>query len=172
MTKDELNKILEDSNILNILSDYNPVIVGTIPIGIDIPGSDIDIACCSKDLLSFMEHVRTHFSGYVSFSDNINHRCYVASLIISGIPLEIYAENIPSKSQNGYRHMIMEDKILRILGNVFREEVIALKRKGHKTEPAFGLLLGMKEPYSGLLQLEKLTDQELQDYLRFSYKNS
>jgi len=172
MALKKLHKILYNSNILTILYDYDPVVVGTIPIGIDIPGSDIDIACFAKDLTSFKEYVRSHFSGYALFCDDIHEKRYVASFNLSETPVEIYAEATPSKLQNGYRHMIIEDRILRILGNSFREQVISLKKEGHKTEPAFGLLLGIDEPYSGLLQLETMTEQELQDYLRFSYKNS
>lgn len=43
--------------------------------------------------------------------------------------------------------------------------------EGYKTEPAFGFLLGMSEPYMELLQLEEMTNNELKDYLRLIYKN-
>lgn len=36
---------LQKSKVFNILSQYNPVLVGTIPIDIDIASSDLDIIC-------------------------------------------------------------------------------------------------------------------------------
>ena len=38
-------KILKSINIFNILKEFNPILVGTIPIGIDIEKSDLDIVC-------------------------------------------------------------------------------------------------------------------------------
>jgi hypothetical protein len=32
------------------LAPYNPVLAGTIPLGVDIPGSDLDIICHADDL--------------------------------------------------------------------------------------------------------------------------
>lgn len=48
--------------------------------------------------------------------------------------------------------MIIEDQILASKDENFRLEIIKLKQKGYKTEPAFGLLLGLKnDPYLELL---------------------
>ncbi|NLC65888.1 MAG: DUF4269 domain-containing protein [Clostridium sp.] len=41
----EIYKLLKTTGILKILSDYNPLLVGTIPIKIDTENSDIDIVC-------------------------------------------------------------------------------------------------------------------------------
>lgn len=171
MNKEELNKILQDFDILSILKDFNPVVVGTIPIGINIPGSDIDIACQAGNLILFRQFIRSHFSHFQSFQDNHNEKRYISSFDVLGIPFEIYAETIPSKEQNGFRHMIIENRILRILGDTFKQKIITLKMEGYKTEPAFGLLLGMSEPYMELLPLEEMTNNELKDYLRLIYKN-
>ncbi|NDV96250.1 DUF4269 domain-containing protein [Dysgonomonas sp. 521] len=166
MNTKDLNKILQDFDILSILNDFNPVVVGTIPIGINIPGSDIDIACQAEDLMLFGQFIRSRFSHFQSFRDNYNEKRYVASFDIREIPVEIYAESTPSKEQNGFRHMTIENRILQILGDAFRQKVITLKMQGYKTEPAFGLLLGMNEPYVELLQLEEMTDNELKDHLK------
>ena len=48
--------------------------------------------------------------------------------------------------------MIIEYKILELHGEVFRQEIIKLKSKGLKTEPAFAKLLGLVgNPYEELL---------------------
>lgn len=161
-----MNESSEIREILIILGDYNPIIVGTFPIGINVSGSDIDIACYASNLKAFQIVVQTNFSSYSSFNDNLNTKRYVASFEMINIPIEIYAEPIPTKLQNGYRHMMVENRILNQLGESFRNTIISLKEEGYKTEPAFGKLLRMKEPYSELLLLEKFDDKELREYLK------
>ncbi len=54
-----------------------------------------------------------------------------------------------------YRHMIKEYEILKMYGEEFRKQIIQLKRQGLKTEPAFGVLLGLKnDPYIELLNYQ------------------
>ncbi|MNE89471.1 hypothetical protein D3C80_1868800 [compost metagenome] len=62
--------------------------------------------------------------------------------------------------------MIIEDRILKLLGSNFRNEIRDLKHKGLKTEPAFGQLLAITEnPYEELLKYEKLPLPELKEKL-------
>jgi hypothetical protein len=80
----------------------------------------------------------------------------VANFSIDGIAIEIFGQNIPTREQNGYRHMLIEHRILQERGEVFREAVIALKKSGIKTEPAFAQLLQIEgDPYLGLLEYKK-----------------
>ncbi len=48
--------------------------------------------------------------------------------------------------------MMFEYRILQEKGEDFKNEIIALKRQGIKTEPAFGILLGLENPYEDLLK--------------------
>ena len=48
-------EILKKINIFNLLSKYNPILVGTIPIDIDIENSDLDIVCKVEDFKKFEE---------------------------------------------------------------------------------------------------------------------
>ena len=81
-----------------------------------------------------------------------NQETVIASFETAGFKIEIFGQNIPVREQNGYRHMITEYEILQSKGENFRREIIKLKQQGYKTEPAFGLLLGLKgDPYSALL---------------------
>lgn len=153
-------RILKEINVLNVLRDYNPIVVGTIPIQIDIEESDIDIVCCAENLSEIRDVVRLHYSTYNMFSDRIGD-VYVANFEYSGLPIEIYAESIPTLEQNGYRHMVIEDRMMKLAGDGFRQKVIRLKEQGYKTEPAFGELLRLDNPYLDLLEFEALTDEEL-----------
>lgn len=158
-------EILTESSIMDILKAHSPIVVGTLPIHIDVEWSDIDIICYAKDLNMFQKTVQTNFSDREAFYDKIFRRNYVSSFIIHRIPIEIYAEPVPTRKQNGYRHMIVEWRILEIAGKNFKNEIIKLKNEGYKTEPAFGKLLMMQDPYKELLLLEQLSDSELTLFL-------
>ncbi len=159
----EVYRALKKSNIMEILQYYTPILVGTIPIGIDIHGSDLDIVCSVSDYKVFMELLNAEFSKYDSFRMRYNHdNVLVCNFFIGEFEIEIYATNSPSELTNGYRHMVLEDKLLNIYGDSFRRKIIKLKTSGYKTEPAFAKLLGLKgDPYSALLALERYNEKEL-----------
>ena len=47
--------------------------------------------------------------------------------------------------------------MLRQFGEPFRQQIIELKEQGHKTEPAFGIVLGLTtDPYIELLKFETI----------------
>ncbi|MNU07861.1 hypothetical protein D3C72_2536480 [compost metagenome] len=63
--------------------------------------------------------------------------------------------------------MIVEARLLTLLGNEGREEVRKLKLAGLKTEPAFGQVLKLAgDPYEALLALYDWDDRQIQDLVR------
>lgn len=162
----EVYRLLKKHRILIDLSSYNPILVGTVPIGIQVEGSDLDIICEVNDFNEFERFVGQRYGGYERFE--IARRIVdgeeriKANFTIEDWPIELFGQNKPTTEQNGYRHMVVEDRMLRLFGARFRQEVIRLKTEGIKTEPAFALLLGLSEdPYARLLELEGWTDEEL-----------
>lgn len=153
--------ILCEHQILTKLTAYKPIVVGTIPIEIDIPNSDLDIICEVSDFNQFHVFVKKEFSEFEGFNFQIEESHYVANFSIDGLPIEIYAENKPTQYQNAYLHMLIEYRLIQLLGADFKARVINLKQQGYKTEPAFGKLLGLKSPYMDLLELERKTNNEL-----------
>lgn len=160
-----LYKCLKDIEILNVFSLFDPIVVGTIPININIVGSDVDIICNVTDFAEFRSYVRMHFSRRKNFSDKTSDNVYIAGFEYSHFIFEIYGEPNPTTEQNAYRHMLIEDRILNVAGDEFRDEIIRLKYAGYKTEPAFGLLLNFQHPYEDLLDMEKMTDDELKKFV-------
>jgi hypothetical protein len=156
--------ILKELNILSLLERYKPLVVGTIPIEIDIDNSDIDIVCNSADPYTIQKDMRYLFSGF-GLTDGINGSVYTGNFFYNSIEIEVYAQNMPSNRQNGYIHMLVEYRILQLAGKKFKEKIIELKKQGYKTEPAFGVLLQMQDPFSGLLELEKTDDKQLKLYI-------
>jgi hypothetical protein len=153
-------------DILQQLKAFDPVLVGTVPIGIQVKGSDLDIICSVQDFDAFEECVEKLFSKYNLFAC---HRKIVGGLervVVSfeygGWPFELFCQRVPTPMQNGYRHMVIEARMLRLYGEAFREQVVKLKAAGVKTEPAFAQLLNLEgDPYLRLLELYDHTEEQL-----------
>lgn len=142
--------------VMDSLESFSPILVGTIPIEIDIETSDLDIICCYSDRGAFMELVVCLFGTEKGFfvDEQIELNTVVAGFWLDDFEIEIFGQNIPAKQQNGYRHMLVEYQLLQERGEAFRQEILALKKQGYKTEPAFGIALGLKgDPYLELLRL-------------------
>jgi len=140
--------VLTRHHVLENLAEFDPILVGTIPINIDIENSDLDIICYWKNKSDFIEKVKQLFGKENHFSireDLINNQeSVIANFFIDNFEIEIFGQNTPTELQNAYRHMLIEHQILSSKDENFRLEIIKLKEKGIKTEPAFGLLLGLK----------------------------
>lgn len=150
-------KVLTDLRIFEVLAPFDPILTGTIPIEINIPGSDLDVVCCLDHPEVFQSTVKHHFGHLPQFSVSTSHQRGVLSMTISfndeTFPIEIFGQSIPTDQQYAYRHMLIEHRILEEHGSEFREEIIRLKLQGMKTEPAFAALLGLVgDPYEALLE--------------------
>lgn len=144
------------NNVLNILQPYTPVLAGTIPVDIAIPTSDLDILCCFTSADAFYNYIEQNFGKQQNFKISIayinDEQSVIANFDTENFSYEIFGQAVPVTSQNGYRHMITEYRILLEKGEPFRKDIIALKQSGYKTEPAFAKLLGLSgDPYKKLL---------------------
>ncbi|WP_298761310.1 DUF4269 domain-containing protein [uncultured Psychroserpens sp.] len=151
--------VIRKLNILDQLKAYDPILTGTIPIGIDLPDSDLDIICQCSDHKAFSLHVTKSFGHYDHFkvysTTYQNIESTIAEFKTDQLSFEIFGQHIPTEQQNAYQHMLIEDKILTEKGLKFKQEIIKLKSNGMKTEPAFAKLLGLSgDPYIELLKLE------------------
>ncbi|WP_144282179.1 DUF4269 domain-containing protein [Chryseobacterium echinoideorum] len=149
-------KVLTKYQVFRKLKSYTPILAGTIPIEIDVDGSDLDIICEVKDKIKFEKFLIQEFKDFDLEIEKISlntNETIVCSFKIEEFPIEIFGQNKPSKEQNAYRHMIAEYKTLQEKGEDFKQKIITLKKKGIKTEPAFGMLLNLEHPYEDLLKL-------------------
>jgi len=152
-------KVIEKLNILDHLKRWNPILVGTIPIEINIIDSDLDIICSVNEFNEFKESVERFFSDLDGFkSEEIvrnGKKVFTANFFYEGFEFEIYGEDLATERQNAYRHMVIEHRLLLEKGEEFKKEIIELKESGIKTEPAFAKLLNLSgNPYEALLELE------------------
>jgi len=154
----EVYHAIEHSRLLKTLAAFDPVVVGTYPIGIYLPGSDIDVICQYVNPEHFTTVLEIAFLSKRNFEiktkmirgvDSIIARFYFENFLF-----EIFGQAKPVEQQYAYRHMIIENRILEENDDQFRKKIIKLKEKGLSTEEAFAFLLGIEgDPYEGLLQL-------------------
>lgn len=150
--------LLKALKIFEKLKKYNPLLVGTIPIEIDIPESDLDIICQFEDQNEFSQRLVEIYGKNESFtlaSKFFNGtQSIIAKFDAENFKIEIFGQNIPTEKQNAYKHMLIEHKILKEKGTEFKASIINLKQKGLKTEAAFSKLLGLEgDPYLALLNI-------------------
>ncbi|MCF2219946.1 DUF4269 domain-containing protein [Chryseobacterium sp. PS-8] len=154
-------EVLTRYQIFEKLKNYSPILAGTIPIEIDIEESDLDIIC-EVDLnfeenfleeLSFKKIIPVETEVTVENIMIENEKAIVMNFRLEEFSIEIFGQNRPVTKQNAYLHMIAEYKILQEKGENFKQKIIKLKKQGIKTEPAFGILLNLENPYEDLLKM-------------------
>lgn len=157
--------VLEDIGVLSALKAYDPILTGTVPIGLDVPTSDLDIVCDAADLDTFAAA-----AAALEPTDDfdIHHRrvrsgpAIIARFSHRGERIELFAQSCPSERQDAYRHMVAEWRLLCLGGDRLRRRILSLKRRGWKTEPAVASLLGLDgDPFLAVLGLENLSDDDL-----------
>lgn len=148
-------EVLLKYEIIEKLSKYSPLLAGTIPIEIDVEESDLDIICEVEDKDEFERFLIQSFKNFnlrIEKLDINNEESLVCNFELEEFPIEIFGQKKPVTEQNAYRHMIAEYRILQEKGEEFKQKIIELKKKGIKTEPAFGMLMGLDNPYEDLLK--------------------
>ncbi len=157
------HELLVQTRIMEILAPYGPLLVGTIPIGIDTAQSDLDIVCEVRDATSFADVIDINFGKYEDYNIRFcDGGRVVCTFSYGGEKFEVYGSPVLSAQGEGWRHMLVESRLLNVMGAGFRDEIVALKNAGMKTEPAFAQVLGLKgDPYLAMLSLENRTDEQL-----------
>lgn len=149
-------KVLQDKRLMDDLAIYDPVLAGTLPLDLFTDGSDLDILGCAIELDDAEKHLTNLFGGPHFTSQQVAVRgipTLTANFRLEGFLIEIFLQAVPTRQQAGYIHMINEHQILNERGVVFRDQVLQLKNRGLKTEPAFAQLLGLHgDPYDAMLR--------------------
>lgn len=156
--------------VLERLADFDARVAGTPPLGLDVPGSDIDVLCCAPDAHAFAAALWAAFGeapGFTLTQWRDPPRPVVAAFDAAGWRIEVYGEAAPVERQQGWRHFVVERRLLALGGPRFRRAVLELRRRGAKTEPAVAAALGLPgDPYLALLELGDRGHAELRAALR------
>ncbi|HEX3476302.1 MAG TPA: GNAT family N-acetyltransferase [Kofleriaceae bacterium] len=155
------------ARLVHQLAPFQPTLIGSFPLGLQVDGSDLDIACTCDDLDAFERALCTALSDLGIARPRIERSplpAVVAAFELGGNAVEIFGQALPVTAQRGFRHMVIEGQLLVIGGAALATRVRALKRGGVKTEPAFAQVLGLTgEPYEALLALEAWPPERLRE---------
>lgn len=157
---------LVEHKILEIISMFDPVLVGTIPIELNIASSDLDIVCEVHDFVALEKLLLKSFGFYKQYrfwtGERLGLPYAVASFICHDFEIEVFAQPVKTYLQNGFRHMLIEQRLLQLFGENARKAIVQLKQQGLKTEPAFAKYFNLAgDPYDALLHLEHLSTHEI-----------
>jgi hypothetical protein len=170
MERSNYLEALERTDVLRKLAAFDPHVAGTPPLGLDIPTSDVDVICFAPDAEAFACAVWKAFGTCADFRmwQKVGlDRPIVANFTGAGWIVEIFGQASPISEQGGWRHFLVERRLLALGGNAFRIAVMMQRAVGMKTEPAFAAVLGLTgDPYHAVLNLERCVDTELTILLR------
>jgi ADP-ribose pyrophosphatase YjhB (NUDIX family) len=149
---------LQRLKIVETLAAYMPTLIGTIPLNVETAQSDLDIACFAPDLDEFIATVSDLYGDLSQFRLNRKLIRGVPSVIANfdggDFDLQLFAQPQPVLAQYGYRHLIVEARLLSLGSDADRQAIRRLKESGIKTEPAFAQHFGIEgDPYEALWTL-------------------
>lgn len=150
--------VIESLGLWRDLAAFTPALAGTVPLGVDIEGSDLDVICRADDLGEFTERVTALYGAQECFRTKRYPARGVESVVAGfrhcGWEFELFAQPVPVARQYACLHLIAEAHLLEGAGPGARDAVRALKRAGRKTEPAFAEHFGLAgDPYEALAEL-------------------
>lgn len=160
---------LTGSGVLDLLGRFDPRIAGTLPLGVSLPASDIDILCHATepdDVADCLWEARERLPGLALRRWTSGGRPMVATFGIDDWPVEVFASPVEVERQAGWRHFVVERLLLELAGEALRQRVLGLRRAGARTEPAFAAALGLQgDPYAALYRLSLAPDGQLRELL-------
>ncbi len=147
------------------LAAFDPHVVGTPPLGLDLPASDIDVLCHAPDPAAFISFLWLAYADRPHFSIRQwidRDRPVIASFEADGWCFELFGATRPVRQQDGWRHFEVERRLLQLGGVGLRRCVMEHRGRGLKTEPAFARALGLPgDPYEAMSALYERSDAEL-----------
>jgi predicted metalloenzyme YecM/ribosomal protein S18 acetylase RimI-like enzyme len=164
---------LQKSRVLSTLHALGPLVSGTFPLGLGVENSDIDLLVSWPDLAEADTILRGALSGFSNFQ--MSHKLVsgqetiIAKFSVDEILFEVFCQTISPMKQNAQRHLLIEARLLKLLGEPLKSTVLSLKKSGLKTEPAFAKALDLSgDSYESLLDLSELSEVELRQTLWIS----
>lgn len=161
-------QVLIQLDIFSVLAEFDPMLAGTFPLGLETAQSDLDIVCNVENLEHFEALVKAVYGNLDGFHIVRRQRNGLPTSIcrfqFRDFPIELFAQARPSEEQNAYRHMLAESALLRAGGEEARAAIRQLREDGLKTEPAFGRYFCLEgDPYEALLAVAEMSAGEVDD---------
>lgn len=173
-------RVLHEARIWDRLREIPEIefaLAGSLPLDLAAETSDLDIVVSVADLKVFLHQVREAFGQEREFAASLGlgrgGRCVLASFVVGHQAgeqerIEIFAQTLALPLQAAIMHLLVEARLMGLApeDSTFIERLREARLSGLKTEEAFGVVLGLSQPYEELLALDELSDRELA--LRFA----
>ena len=123
--------VLLELDVFGVLVEFDPVLVGTIPLDVDTESSDLDILCYVTDFDLLEQNLRNVYTIYDQFE--------VVRKVVDGLPtmisrfsyhgfaLEIFGQPLPTEEQRAYAHFVAEARLLAMAGDEAKVAIRAMK---------------------------------------------
>lgn len=151
---------LAELGVDNLTGVIDWALAGTVPLGIDLPESDLDILVYAEAPEEVRDAVVERFPqvpGLSVWPHSREEETWCVAFVGNSFPIEFFIQPRPIRQQRAFRHMVAEYALLQREGAEFARRIRELKASGFKTEPAFAHALGLEgDPYLALLDYESL----------------
>src|SRR5262249_10806095 len=125
---------LQRTDVMAVLAPYDPHVAGTPPLGLDLPDSDIDIACEVRDFEACAALLTEHVGDRPDFA--VQARLDLDAMIVRfrawDWPFEIFGQALPVAQQHGWRHFVIERRLLDLGGPTLTQAIMTLRLRGLK----------------------------------------
>lgn len=143
------------TSLLTKLLPWQPLLSGSLPIGVHLEKSDLDILLCATAPNLAMYEINESLKdiGFVSWKKRSgSSEQYVGRLQAGPRDIELFLCDQSPVNQNAHRHLLTEYLYLVKGGESLRSKVRSLKIAGASTEEAFAKALGIfGDAYQALL---------------------
>jgi uncharacterized protein DUF4269 len=102
---------IKHSHVLDALRAFDPRVVGTLPLGLSVAGSDIDIVCHADDPTAFAQAIWKQYQscdGFRLYQWTSSARPVVGRFELGGWPFEVFGHPRPVDQQHGWLHFEIE----------------------------------------------------------------
>ena len=161
-------RVLIELDLFSVLAEFEPMLAGDFPLGLETPQSDLVILCNAESLERFTEVVSVVYSDQDEFLICDIEENGLLTLLCTfrrqGIAVALSAQACPTEEQDAYRHLVAEARLLREGGEEAVLAIRDLKLEGMKTESAFGSYFCLlDDPAQALLALADVSADELSE---------
>ena len=149
-------------------------ITGTYPLNLQNEKSDIDVCFeySPHKAIIILEFIQGFQEWVQSPKLSIKNNIYVFNFVFSNLNFEFYFSPESLYEQNSYRHLLIEQRLLKIFGANLSNSIKKLKTH-HHTEFAFAKAIGLEtnelDAFQDLLSLQSLSDLEIFEKFKHSF---
>lgn len=161
---------LTELDLFSVLAEFDPVLAGTFPLGLESEDSDLDLVCHAPDLDELATVMFQVYGGYDDFSvertADDGSPALVCHFRYHEFRIGVLGRPSPSREQDVYRHLVAEARLLRMAGPSAADGIRRLKAEGFETVMAFGEYFRLgDQPNRTLLELADAPAEDLEEII-------